>query len=251
MLNKSIIVCPAIIIMLLLNFCPVYAQNKIRIAEPIWEALQNQERRTLSEKFLVEVVSASSAGVIIDAQMMNASTPGSNAGSQLGGAYGRAAYIDNAFKKDSIDYSAKKDVTATLLGSVIGGLLLDSAPQNRFITQYTLKTLSGEIRYFEDVKQTPFRQSVGLCVSTIDLSPVEQGLCSQTVEQIRNLYLNKEKQNELVSQNPKSTDVQKITEPKKGNKAEENKVRCKFGTSTPVMLDRDKCIQAQGVILDE
>jgi hypothetical protein len=133
--------------------------------------------------------------------------------------------------------------------------LADSPPQPRFITRYTIKTLDGGIRYFEEVKETIFRQSVGLCVSTTDMSPVDQGLCSQTPEQIRSLYLVKEQPtgNSSTDENQyskveadKASSKLKNMDSKKGNK-----VRCKFGTSMPVLIDRETCLQAQGEILNE
>ena len=248
------IICVLVLLILVLSYCPLYAQNKIKITEPNWNQLLDKERKALSDKFVVEVVSAGSVGVVLDAQMLDASSPGSNAGSQLGSAYGRATYLDHAFKKSG-NYSATKDLNATLAGALIGGALADSAPQSRFIIHYTLKTLDGGIRYFEEVKETGFRQSVGLCVSTTDMSPVDQGLCSQTTEQIRSLYLVKEQ-----STGHSPTDENKcckegedkvIQQLKKTNGKKGDKVRCKFGTSLPLLLDRETCLKAQGEILND
>jgi hypothetical protein len=253
-LYLSMVICVLVLLIVVLSYCPLYAQNRIKITEPNWNILLDKERKTLSDKFVVEVVSGASVGVILDVQMLDASSPGSNAGSQLGAAYGSAAYIDHAFKKPG-HYSAVSDLNATLAGAFLGGLLADSKPQSKFITRYALKTLDGGIRYFDEVKENPFRQPVGICVSTIDMSPVDQGLCSQTTEQIRSLYLVKE-----TSTGYSTTDDNKyskegedkvISQIKKTNGKEKDKVRCKFGTSMPILIDRETCIKAQGEILNE
>jgi hypothetical protein len=250
----GIIIFVLVLLIVVLSYCPLYAQNRIKITEPNWNQLFDNERKILANKFVVEVVSGGSVGVILDAQMLDASSPGNNAGSQLGAAYGSAAYIDHAFKKPG-NYSAVNDLNATLAGALIGGALADSKPQSKFITRYTIRTLDGGVRYFEEVKETAFRQSVGLCVSTTDMSPVNQGLCSQTTEQIRSMYLVKEQPtgHDPIEDNKYRNEGGGTMNPplKKTDSRKGNKVRCKFGTSMPVLIDRETCINAQGEILNE
>jgi hypothetical protein len=66
-----------LIVIVVLSYCPLYAQNKIKITEPNWNLLLDKERKALSEKFVVEVVSGGSLGVILDAQMLKGTSKNS------------------------------------------------------------------------------------------------------------------------------------------------------------------------------
>ena len=130
--------------------------------------------RAISERNLVNIIPSNTAGIIIDAQTINESTPGTTAGSQLGAAYGSALYVDRAFRGPNYNYSATQNVSAALLGAIVGGMA-DQRPQARFHTRYTLRTLDGQIRYQDEVKADSFRHSVGICVTLI--TP-RKGRCS-------------------------------------------------------------------------
>lgn len=77
--------------------CNASSAEVLNIPQHIWDGLQIDQRNLIGERFVVNVRDGNSYGIIIDAQSLNESTQGSNAGSQLGAALGSSTYVDNAF----------------------------------------------------------------------------------------------------------------------------------------------------------
>jgi SH3-like domain-containing protein len=165
---------------------PTNAQQIIRLSSYHWLELSNSERASIQQRYVVNLIDQNSLGTIVDAQAINESTSGSNAGSSLGGAFGNAAYIDKAIR--SGNYSAKEQLGANILGAVLGSAF-NTAGVARFHFRYAVKFASGEIKYFDQIKSDAFRHPPGVCVTIPALELIEQQLCSQTVQTIRATYL--------------------------------------------------------------
>lgn len=158
----------------------------LRISRPIWETLSTAEQARIKTKHDVSVLEEDQYGVILDAQGQDQSTPGTMGGATLGESVANAAYIDHALKGGS--YSAKNQLAIGIVGAVIGSSL-DAKPITQYQFRYTVKQGDGEIKYFDEVKSTPFRHSVGVCVTLPELTLVTQQLCQQTEASVRQRYL--------------------------------------------------------------
>lgn len=155
------------------------------VSAVVWKGLSEDARINLQSKKLIQLVEADSAGVIIDAQGLDKSDPGSNAGSNLGAAVGNAAYIDRAISNQN--YSAKSQLGAILLGGLIGSAL--NRPQtSQYQFRYSIRLLNGSIHTQDLISSEPFRKPLGICVKLPNLEPaVDQNLCSQSVESVKSL----------------------------------------------------------------
>lgn len=156
------------------------------LTAPVWEALSIEERTQIETAHEVRLVPPEGYGTIIDVQGADQSTPGTNAGAAIGGAVASAAYIDNSFRGGN--YSAGGHLAIGLLGAALGSSM-DRAPTSQFQFRYTVKQGDGEIQYFDEVKSTSFRHSVGVCVLLPSLTLVSQQVCQQTVESARSRFL--------------------------------------------------------------
>jgi hypothetical protein len=165
---------------------PANAQQVIRLSSYHWLELSNLERASIQQKYVVNLIDQNSVGTIVDAQAINESTSGSNAGSSLGGAFGNAAYVDKAIR--SGNYSAKEQLGANILGAVLGSAF-NTPGVARFHFRYAVKFANGEIKYIDQIKSDAFRHPLGVCVTIPALELIEQQLCSQTIQTIRATYL--------------------------------------------------------------
>jgi len=149
------------------------------VPESLWNSLSTKEKYHVSTALEVNLVSTTSIGVIMDVQTLDQSQAGTNAGSQLGAAFGSAAYFDKAFSGNNVDYSAKKHLGVALLGGVLGSAA-DKAPVSNFRTRYTIKLQEGSIQHIEEQTPSQFRHSVGLCVFLEPFRIANQHLCLMT-----------------------------------------------------------------------
>ena len=156
------------------------------IKKIIWDELSEAEKISITADYDVKILSSDSFGIITDVQGADQSTPGSNAGAALGGAVASAAYIDRGLRGSN--YSAGGALAIGLLGAAIGSTM-DSGPSSKFQFRYTVKLGDGEIQYFDEVKSTSFRHSVGVCILVPSLTLISQKVCNQTIESVREKYI--------------------------------------------------------------
>lgn len=166
---------------------PVHAGRPIAmIAATAWQELTGEERARIEATHELKVVPPQQFGVVIDVQGENQSTPGSTAGSNLGAAVAGAGYVDHAIR--SGNYSALNQLGIGVLGAAIGSTA-DTMPTSQFQFRYTIRLGDGEIKYFDEVKSTSFRHSVGVCLLLPSLTLISQQVCRQSAEAVRKLYL--------------------------------------------------------------
>lgn len=177
-------------LILALLFCISHAasaQQLLKVPQPVWAALAQAERDVIQQRYLVELASPETFGVIIDNQGIDESTPGTSGGANLGQAVANAAYIDRSFRDGN--YSAKGQLGAILLGGLIGSAL-DAGPVSRFHYRYAVRTGDGSVRYVDEIGSSPFRHPVGICVNlpVISIAP-DQQLCTQDLAGFRRSFL--------------------------------------------------------------
>lgn len=156
------------------------------ITKSIWDKLSEAEKISITADYDINILSPDSFGIITDVQGADQSTPGTNAGAALGGAVASAAYLDRGLRGGN--YSAGGALAIGLLGAALGSTM-DSGPSSKFQFRYTVKLDDGEIQYFDEIKSTSFRHSVGVCVLVPSLTLISQKICNQTIESIREKYL--------------------------------------------------------------
>ena len=236
--------------------CCAISAEVLTIPQHIWDGLQVQQRAMLGERFVISVREGNGYGVIIDAQSLNESTRGSNAGSQLGAALGSSTYVDNAFSGSprNWNYSATGHLTAQLAGALIGSLA-DQPGQARFRTRYTIKNGSGGVDYVEEIKADAFRHTIGLCVALGPIRPIEVDTCSMTREQFLAKYswLARPAQPIAPALVPQSEAVPIVAVPTQTSVAptvnENEKIYCRFGTASPVRVTVKICESASGTVV--
>lgn len=163
--------------------------QKVTITEPVWAALLPDEQAALKAKFDVSVLAADRYGTVMDTQGQDQSTAGTNGGAALGGAVANAGYVDHAIRGGN--YSAVNQLAIGLLGAAVASSM-DARPNAQFQFRYTIQQGDGEVKYFDELKSTPFRHSVGVCVSLPELTLISQQVCKQTEAIVRARYLKRE-----------------------------------------------------------
>ena len=156
------------------------------IKKIIWDELSETEKNSITADYDIKILSSDSFGIITDVQGPDQSTPGTNAGAALGGAVASAAYLDRGLRGNN--YSAGGALAIGLLGAAIGSTM-DSGPSSKFQFRYTVKLGDGEIQYFDEIKSTSFRHSVGVCILVPSLTLISQKVCNQTIESVREKYI--------------------------------------------------------------
>lgn len=166
---------------------PQSVKSTALVSKPVWMLLQADERQRIEGSYDVKVLGPEAFGTVIDVQGADQSTAGTSGGAMLGAAIGSAAYIDRAFSGGN-SYSAGANLAVGLLGAVLGSAF-DRPAESKFQFRYTVKQGDGEIQYFDEVKTTGFRHSVGVCVMLPNLALVSQHVCQQTPETLRARYI--------------------------------------------------------------
>jgi hypothetical protein len=197
----------------------------INVPQGVWDDLNSEQKRGLGLRFIVSPIAATNYGTVMDAQVINDSTAGTNTGSKLGAAYGSAAYVDSAFSGTprNWNYSATSQVTAALVGGIVGSLL-DTKPEARYRARYTIRSGLGAVGYVDDMSSTALKHSVGVCVSIDPLQPIANEVCAMTKDKFLSMY---------------APDLNVAGE-----------VYCKFATvPIPVKLPQSVCLSAGGSVL--
>lgn len=211
------------------------------VPETLWNSLSTSEKVQVSNSLELNLVSSTLIGIIVNVQTLDQSRPGTVGGSYLGSAYGSAAYIDKAFSGNAIDYSAKKHLGVSLLGSVLGASL-DKSPVFNLKTRYTIALQDGSIQHIEEQTANQFTHTVGLCVFLNPLKVVNQKLCSMTKADLLTAAEHK-KNTQLLNELPKPIIEQSAPASEDGKS-----VRCKIGENPVTLLPKSTCVSLGGLI---
>lgn len=206
------------------------ANSATAIPTYLWNQLTSVQKAQISIKYKINLLADNMLAQIIDAQTLDKSIAASNAGSNLGATVGQAAYIDNAFKGDSINYSAMGQVGAAIVGAVVGSAL-DANAVPIFKTRYTVKTKANEIQYIDDVTNSPLRHSLGLCVFTSPFGLDKDNLCNMNQNELFVYLAN-------LNDNSKRSNVEG---------KDSTTILCKVGANAPTMILKSTCSTLGGV----
>ena len=150
----------------------------IQITQHLWDQFSKDERVAILSKFpTMEIISSESIGIIQSAQLVDRSTQGTNSGAVLGSVIGQAAYIDRSFTGSNNSYSATTHLGVGILGAMLGSTL-DNKAQRRFIINYGVKTLDGQVREQRVSSPDEFTKPVGQCVRFPEIITSEISLCT-------------------------------------------------------------------------
>jgi hypothetical protein len=197
----------------------------IGIPQHVWDELDSEQQRIVSSRFVISPLPGDNYGIVINVQVLNESTTGSTAGSQLGAAYGSAAYVDSAFSGSprNWNYSATNQITARVIGGLVGSLL-DTKPEARFHARYTIRSGHGAVGYVDNYSSNSLTHPVGMCVYINPLQPTTNDVCTLTKEKFLKKY------------------VPELIAPAE--------VYCKFATvPVPVKLPQSVCVASGGAVL--
>lgn len=176
----------------------------------------------------MQVIPFDSVGVIRTFQIINRSTAGSNAGSQLGSAVAQAAYIDRSF--DRYNYSALRQLSAGLLGGILGSSL-NTAPEFRFIINYSVEFRDGSIRGLLKSSSDGIAAPTGQCVFSSDIQEAPRYLCGDSLA----AFIARAKRIGLAGNHDAAGKII-------------DKVNCKLDVIGIIKLDREACEKSNGVI---
>lgn len=166
------------------NFLMKDSILQLRIS--VWQELTDLEIIKLQKIRFISLKDDKNFGRIIDKQIFDASTKGTQTGSQLGSIVGQAQYIDNSIPKGA--YSATGQVGAAIIGAALGRSF-DQTGSRVFVTRYTIKRLDGKVSYADKYEATSLGESAGVCVD-LQAKQVDQDICDMTPQNIRS-YLSK------------------------------------------------------------
>jgi hypothetical protein len=113
-----------------------------------------------AEAFRRSIEAATVRGVILSAQHIDESRPGTRTGAALGAAIGQAAYIDSSSWRT---YRASSQLAAGLLGALLGSAL-DQKPTKQYLKVYYAKTTAGEIKRIDERAKDAILMPVGACL---------------------------------------------------------------------------------------
>lgn len=226
---------------------PSFAQQKeANVLRPAWEALSESEREYIRASHIIMVADPADFGLIVDAQGVDQSTPGSNAGSVAGGAVGSVGYIDHALRRGN--YSPGKHLAFGLLGVLIGSAA-NSDPVSRFQFRYAIKMSDGEIVTRDVVQSDPFRHSAGMCLSLSAVLPVSKAMCGQTADEIRAKYISPTAAVQVAETKADKAPEAASVSTEKTEVSGEEKITCKLKDQAPVFAMRQQCEILGGSVL--
>ena len=211
------------------------AQNKasLTINQLLWAEFSQFEKATLIAKFPnLELIPAESVGIIQSVQVVNRSTAGTNSGAALGGALAQTMYIDKAFSGSGKNYSATTQLGAGLLGALLGSSL-DSGPTSRFLFNYGIRTLDGQIKEVRVESGDEFSRPVGQCVTLPRIVPAPVGHCA--IDKLQFL-----KKLNAISQAPESAVI--------SNELTGINVNCRVPGVGLMTLEKNSCLQMEGIV---
>ena len=160
-------------------------RKKAIVLKDLYDQLSPKEQQSLSEKYKLDFYKSSDIGIVTDRQVRTINTPGSNAGAEIGGAIGTAAYINNATPSS---YSMKSDLGSTAAGALVGALLMNKSPTTQYVTTHTIKLRNGEVKTIEQVDNKPTGEGIGTCVRVSVISSIDQSFCTMTMTEFRKKF---------------------------------------------------------------
>lgn len=220
----------------------VGAESLLHIPNTIWNGLTDDERKIISNNYIVSEVEDRRYGKVISSHIENNSYINNNSMSNLGSLLGQASYIDDNW--DS--YSAKDQVLAGVLGALVGSAL-DKKTEINIIATYTVEFLDGSVKDIKVRQKNSHLYGFGVCLDTKHIVSANSFYCRKNyVEEILSeIYENKEVNfPDRIEKDIKTVRIQDESE----NPSESN-VTCKLGNGEPFITTKSICMKVKGTIL--
>lgn len=177
----------------------------------------------------MQVIPFDSVGNIRNHQLIDKSTAGSNAGSQLGSSVAQAAYIDRSFSR--YNYSALGQLSAGLIGGLIGSSL-NTSSLSRYLINYAVELRDGTIIGVLKLSSDGIAAPTGQCVFAIDMQEAPKYLCNDNIA----AFIERAKRQGLAGSNSEASKFQE-------------KVNCKIDIVGTIKLDREICQKSNGIVV--
>jgi hypothetical protein len=231
----------AIFVGTLLLCGPTVAQM-IKVSRDAWDGLHPEERAAIQTTQVVEIYEPGSFGLVMDAQGVDRSDPGTSGGAVLGSVVAQAAYVDRAFSGNN-NYSALTQLGLGILGGVVGSAL-DRPASQQYQFRYALRLSSGEIHYADAMSSDPFRHPPGVCLGIPSLRPVSQAICGHGPDELRRQYLTAGALPTPAKEAP--TFVPAPAAAAHAGEEPVSTVLCRIGSLAPVSTTAEKCTAIGG-----
>jgi outer membrane lipoprotein SlyB len=205
--------------------------DSLVVDEGIFGQLVEEDQKKFRKQYpTMQVIPYDSVGIVRSHQIIDKSTTGSLAGSQLGSAVAQAAYIDRSFKR--YNYSALGQLGAGLLGGVLGASM-NTAPESRYLINYSVEFRDGSIRGVIKSSRDGIAAPSGQCVFTNDIQEAPRYLCADTIT----AFIDRARRVGSAADN-------------NGSGKLKEKVSCKIEVVGTITLDKDACQKTGGVVVE-
>ncbi|QEI06207.1 hypothetical protein FXN63_10425 [Pigmentiphaga aceris] len=208
-------------------------KKKVDVTEKVWSQFSVSERAAImAHDIEIAIIPSAQVGIVQSAQLVNRSQAGTNSGALLGAAVAQSMYIDNRLRDGGSNYSASTQIGIGLLGAALGSSL-DSAPVRKFIINYGIQTLDGEVSQVLVESGDEFVAPTGRCVYLPGVEPAPSSLCNNDKLAFlsRLSVLGQADPNVVVSEQPLGIQV-----------------NCRVPAVGLMSLDRSMCTQLNGTI---
>lgn len=211
---------------------PQSTAEALPVNQKVWDQFSPTEKMDLLIRFPnLELIPIEAIGIIHSVQLVNRSSPGTDAGRTLGSALGQSLYIDRTLRGAGNRYSSTSQLGAAVAGATLGSTL-DSSPSVRFIINYGVRTLDGQIREQQVVTSEQITRPVGQCVKLPEVRPAPAQLCSDD----KGAFLGRLS---ALAQTPAGSILSK--------EVTGISVNCKIGGVGVMTLERSACQQLHGI----
>lgn len=146
----------------------------LRVASSAWESLTYIEQSRIEEKWIVQPLKPASYGVIVNSEVLTAST-----------ALPTGKVLEVPFYSGHL-------LTDILVIALTTTALISRNEVTLYRTRYSIKLFDGTTQFVDEEKTDPLRFPTFTCIQIPSLSVADQTLCTQTGATLRQKYLSGE-----------------------------------------------------------
>ena len=157
------------------------------LVQATYDRLPQEVKDALQDRYEIRPYDAQLVGRIIERQVQNVSSAGSTTGSDVGSSLASAVYVNNAISSGG--YNMWTDIAVGVLGGVAGSGA-NKAPRERYLIQYTIRNLDGQIKSTTVSKTSPIGLPIGECFDLKTGQAIDEIHCTgMTSSDIKKMYL--------------------------------------------------------------
>ncbi len=203
--------------------------DALLVDEAIFDQLLESDQAKFKKMYpMLKVIPTGSTGILRSHQILDRSTSGSNAGSQLGSSIAQAAYVERSFERNN--YSALSQLGAGIMGGLIGSAF-NTSPQSLYLINYGVELRDGTINSVLKASSDGIASPPGQCVYLNDLQEAPRYLCEDSLW----AFIERAKR------------MGNLGKPAPDRSNE--KVSCKLDVVGEIKLDREACRKANGTVV--